>query len=293
MADLNAKAGPFTRKQWLIGGGGGMLAYLGFRWYRNRSGSGAAATSTAPAGGDSIPAGAAGATVTSSGPGTPTTLAGWQQAALAYGDPISTLNAVTNWLAGNCVDQGGYNALAGAIAGLGLPPGFTTLPVLQVCSSGNPQQSSTGSSPAGGSSTGGSGSAGGGVGPGGVNNPQQNQPANNQVASLISGIAAAGQRILSVGQVANATTAVQPTATYTPSPLDLATTAVGGVQRVIVSVPGVNGGSYSLFPTAPVNATAGTATNSPSLGRIIPIAQAIPGEQYQPGPTPGTLQVIN
>ena len=147
---LTRKYGPLPAWQWAALGA---VGYFGYRWWKNRQSANAALAG--PAAGGTIP----GASVQSSGSPLPSTLAQWQQDALAFGqDPISTLNAVTNWLAGNCVDPAGYGGLTAAIGSLGLPPGFTNYPVLTVCPGSTPGGSSAGSG------AGGSGSSGGGTG---------------------------------------------------------------------------------------------------------------------------------
>lgn len=134
------RIGPFTGKQWAIGIVGGGGGYLLYRWYENRQASNAAAAQTASTAGSTIPAGES----QSSGTAAPATIAAWQQAALGYGsNPIETLNAVTNWLAGNCVDSTGYGGVTAAIQALGLPPGLTTIPILTVCTTPTGTSSST------------------------------------------------------------------------------------------------------------------------------------------------------
>jgi len=163
------KVGGIPARTVVIGGVLGVGAYFVWRWWQGRN----ASASSALAGGSTIPGGGA---VTGT-PATPTTLAAWQEAALAFGtDPIATLNAVTNWLAGNCVDQAGYGGLTQAIQQLGLPPGITTFPVLTVCPSGSSGGSGAGSGAGGsGTSSGGSGAGGSPAAGGGSSAPTPNQ----------------------------------------------------------------------------------------------------------------------
>ncbi len=59
MAELDKRVGPFTVKQWAVGGVGGVLSYLGYRWWANRNAANAAAAQTATTGGTTIPPGGA------------------------------------------------------------------------------------------------------------------------------------------------------------------------------------------------------------------------------------------
>jgi hypothetical protein len=136
-----AKVGPFTGRQWLIGGVGAGVLFFGYRWWRNRQAGAALGASTALAGGTTIPPGQGQPSQV------PQTLSEWEQAALGFGG-IPTLNAWNNWIAGNCVDQGGYNGLQAAITALGLPPGISSFPVLSVCA-GPTSAAAGGSNPSG------------------------------------------------------------------------------------------------------------------------------------------------
>jgi|SRR5215472_830553 len=167
---------PDSRRKWIIGAGAGVAVYLGYRWYRSRQG---AAASTASTAGGTIPPG--GTVVTNKA--APTTLAAWQNDALQFGDPVSTLNAITNWLAGNCVDSAGFGALSTAITSLGLPPGLTQFPVLTVC----PSAGTTNGSGAG-SGANGTGSSGGGAG-------QTGAAGGGASAALPSVVVGAGQQV--------------------------------------------------------------------------------------------------
>lgn len=60
----------------------------------------------------------------------------------------------------------------------------------------------------------------------------------------------------------------------------------GPAPVAVVSGPTTTG-------THPYTVEASNPTPGGSLGPVIPAANAVAGEQYVPGPTPGTLQVVN
>lgn len=129
-------------------------ALVVFHWYRSRR---AAAGAAAAMGTTSGPpaSGAGGGLSSGSMPAAPANLQEWINSALGgltgpgYG-PTQAFNDITQWLSGGCVSSAGFNALGGAIASLGTPPGYTTAPPITVCQT-NPGQgtSGAGSTPSG------------------------------------------------------------------------------------------------------------------------------------------------
>lgn len=221
----------------LIGGAVGGAAFLVYRYIKGRS----AGASTALTGGTTIPAGG----TTTSTSATPATLAAWQQQALQYGtNPFDMLNAITNWLAGNCVDQSGYSGLTQAVQQLGLPPGLTTFPVLTVCANGNPAGSSSGSG-AGGTSGGGSGGSGASAG-GGSTAPTPNLPAATVMpipaspnGTLVPTVGSSGETL--PGNV----NANPPGAVALPAPV---TNDFAGTQAVVAAAHLTPGGPGGVLP---------------------------------------------
>lgn len=139
MADAPAKKkkgkkiGPLTPVGW----GAVAVGVFGVYWYIKKR---AAATSSTAAsgttGGTTIPAGTTGTSTVYS------TLADYEQALISAltGSGLGgadALNGVTNWLNGNCVSSAQYNGISAAISqgSIGLPPGFSSIPTLSVCSS--------------------------------------------------------------------------------------------------------------------------------------------------------------
>ena len=224
-------------------GAGGIVAYL---YLRSRSAASQAAAATGSSAGNTIPA-----VVTSgvSGSSSPSTLAGWMQAALSsittanYG-PTSALNDLNAWLNGNCVSSAGYSAIGGIVQTLGLPPGYNTVPTLSVC------PGSTTSTGGGGTTT-------------PVNQPTQGPP--NLPTSLAAAMTNNGEHLIStqwdakLGEWLYATNkggiyALSPSgkagATFYGSYLGLPAGATQGGPRSFSSLVVNPDGTYTLVSTA-------------------------------------------
>ena len=160
---LKKRIGPLSVGGWAASLGGALVLYILLRRYEASK----AASSAAAGGGTGADVLTAGGTVPTSLSQTGTTggapfssYAGWLTAALAQMtsssglDAGTALNAINDWLNGQCVSQQGYTAITSAIASesIGLPPGWgTNLPNLTVCTQGT---GSAGGTTGGGTSTG-------------------------------------------------------------------------------------------------------------------------------------------
>jgi hypothetical protein len=65
-------------------------------------------------------------------------MAAWEQAAISEMSgsslsPADALNGLTDWINGQCVTAAQYAGIGSIIETIGLPPGFSTVPVLSVC----------------------------------------------------------------------------------------------------------------------------------------------------------------
>ena len=136
---LKKKAGPLPIWGWFGVAAG---TYLLYRWYSARQAANAATAASGTTGGTLIPNDIGLPAASSTGAGTFTSMAAWQQAFLTFltGNGLSpgdALNAVSAYTQGNCVSQSAYNALAAGLSSssVGLPPGFTAPPTLSVCPS--------------------------------------------------------------------------------------------------------------------------------------------------------------
>lgn len=113
--------------------GGALLLWW---WYRRRQAAAAASSSVAGAPVTSSPISVASP---SSGSSSPSTLAQWQTQALEWMvstgglDANQALNAISDFLSGNCVTSSGYSGLSGALGAIGLPPGITSYSPISVC----------------------------------------------------------------------------------------------------------------------------------------------------------------
>jgi hypothetical protein len=132
---LKKKVGPLPIWAYPVLGGGAFLIY---RFIKSREASSAAAAGTATSGGTDIPAGQS----TSSSTTLPTfsSLSDWEQAAISAMSsgtlsPADALNGLTDWINGQCVSADQFKGISQIISSVGLPPGFSTVPVLSVCGS--------------------------------------------------------------------------------------------------------------------------------------------------------------
>lgn len=141
MADAPAKKTPkkggkklLGLSPWVWGGivvGGGGIYYI----LRKRSEAAAAAATGTSDGGTTPASGSTSGTTT-----LPATLAAWFNDALGGDYTTATysssdlLNDLNSWLGGNCVSTAGYSVIGNLVTTLGVPPGYTTTPVLSVCS---------------------------------------------------------------------------------------------------------------------------------------------------------------
>jgi hypothetical protein len=149
--DLDKKLGPLSRKAWIgVAAGTVGVYYL----YRRYEASVAARSSSALLGGSTVPTDTGGSVSTTSP--SFSTLGAWEAAAIAamtgpgYNN-AQALNDINAWLAGSCVSAAGYTALSSILGNqsIGLPPGYTSLPAIQVCSSSqNPAPPAGGGGPA-------------------------------------------------------------------------------------------------------------------------------------------------
>lgn len=135
---LTKKLGPFPAYVYAIIGG---VGFLGFRIIEGRKAASTASLGTALTGGTTIPASGSG--LSSGGLPVFSSLAAWQQAAIsamAGGSlsPADALNGITDWISGQCVTAAQYSGISSIIETVGLPPGFSTVPVLSVCSGAAP-----------------------------------------------------------------------------------------------------------------------------------------------------------
>jgi hypothetical protein len=134
---LTQKAGPLPRWGWVAAAVGTFVVY---RYIKAREASSAATTSTATTGGSLIPNDIGlPAASTTTGAGSFSSIAEWQQAALTFLtgnglDANDALNAISAYSNGNCVSQAAYNALGAALtsSSVGLPPGLSA-GTLSVC----------------------------------------------------------------------------------------------------------------------------------------------------------------
>jgi hypothetical protein len=133
---LTRKIGPLPLWVYPLIGGAGFLIY---RYVEDRN---AAAATTASTAAESAGTGSdTGTDADTSSTGTiPTfaSLAAWEQAAVAAMangklTPAEGLNGLTDWINGQCVDAEQYAGIGSIIETIGLPPGFSTVPVLSVC----------------------------------------------------------------------------------------------------------------------------------------------------------------
>ncbi len=139
---LKKKVGPLPGWGWLAVGGGTFLAY---RFIHGRRAASTASLGSALTGGTTIPnpSGSAGTSTPSF-----STLAQWQAAAIAAMSsgtlsPADAMNGITDWINGQCVSAEQFKGISSIIGSIGLPPGFSTVPVLSVCTvatAGNPTQ---------------------------------------------------------------------------------------------------------------------------------------------------------
>lgn len=136
---LKKKLGPLPYWGWAAVGAGTFLVY---RYLRARSAAGAANAASGITGGN-LPPNVIGNTANPSpttGPSFATTAA-WTEAAITFltaggMNPADALNSITSWLNGNCVTKAAYNGLGAAInnSSIGLPPGYSSVPPLTICS---------------------------------------------------------------------------------------------------------------------------------------------------------------
>jgi hypothetical protein len=144
------KLGPLPRWGWVAVAGG---VYLVYRYYESYKANQAASAASGTTGGTTIPADVG----TSSGSGVTSSVANfasleaWEQAAIsALGQTpgyssADALNDISSWLNGSCVSATGYSAIGSLISNpsIGLPPGFSTVPTLSVCSNTSTTSSTT------------------------------------------------------------------------------------------------------------------------------------------------------
>jgi hypothetical protein len=115
-------------------------AALLFLWFRRREQNAAALSSTAGAPVTSQPLNVAPPSP-SGAAGPPGTLSQWQAAAVQWMatngqlNANEALNAVSDFLSGNCLSSTGYTGLSGALGAIGLPPGITSFSPITVCPS--------------------------------------------------------------------------------------------------------------------------------------------------------------
>jgi len=178
------KLGPLKGWQWAAVGGGIFVVY---RFMKSRQHT---ATITTPlSGGTTIPTPGSGSSSTLP---TFSSFSGWQQAAIgamANGtlDPATALNGLTDWINGQCVSQAQYNGISSIISTVGLPPGFSNVPVLSVCAAAPPTPTPTPTStPA---PTPGSGGGGASVGTSASSPP-------NLAQSIVAAMTANGEHLV-------------------------------------------------------------------------------------------------
>lgn len=139
---LTKKRGPLPTWGYVAAAGAGVVLFL---WWRNRQAAAAAANAGASiplTGGTTIPGGTSGAAGggTSSTPSGPSTLAQWEEQAIALMtsptySATQAYNDLSQWLSGQPVSTAGYSALGGVISQLGLPPGIGSTGPITVASS--------------------------------------------------------------------------------------------------------------------------------------------------------------
>ncbi len=136
---ISKKLGPLPYWGWAAVGAGTFLVY---RYVRARNAATAANAASGLTGGSLIPNDIGLAPTQATPAGNFASVSSWTQAAISFltsggMNPADALNAVTSWLNGNCVSQAAYNGLGQAIAStsVGLPPGYSQVPSLSVCSS--------------------------------------------------------------------------------------------------------------------------------------------------------------
>src|SRR5580698_8280625 len=129
---------------WVAALGGAVVVYVLYKRHEANVAAADQTASTATTGGSTIPDGQPVTTTAA----TYDTLESWEAAALSAmtGNGLNAadaLNGITDWLNGSCVDQSQYSGLSSILETVGLPPGFSSLPTLSVCTSSSTSTSST------------------------------------------------------------------------------------------------------------------------------------------------------
>lgn len=152
---IHRRVGPFSVGGWFGILGGLVVVYLGYRWYENRESSESTEAEEAALA-SAIPAGQSNASTATSTSSAPSTLSAWiaDAMSIAVGNgqsSTSAYNDIMSWLSGSTVSSAGYSNIGDAIEELGLPPGYSTAPVLSITSTST---DSSGTSTSGSTTTG-------------------------------------------------------------------------------------------------------------------------------------------